>query len=49
MTRALLSRLHGDALTVACELGISLVHVVDALVTSLREERARLSERLRDL
>lgn len=49
MTRALLSRLHSDALTAACEIGISLVHIADALVTVLREERARLSERLRDL
>lgn len=46
---ALLSRIHGDALTAVCELGISLVHVGDALMTALREERVRLSERLRDL
>lgn len=45
----MISRLHGDALTVVCELGCSLVHVADALVTALREERARLAERLRDL
>jgi hypothetical protein len=47
--RRALSDLHTDALTVICQVGVSLVHIADALVTVLREERARLSERLRDL